>query len=678
MNLPQVLMGVAAGIGILAALTHGLVGFARRPPDRARIAFAVAAVAAAVGALSVLGLYVITDIDLHIAVMKWAFFPSTVVWTTAIVWFVAFLADVRPKPFLYALTAGFAFTLVVNAVLPRGILHEQKGGLMEMEAMGSPVMMMTDSSPHVLQNVTDLLTLVAFGFLCYAVYRVYRRPGRAGAHLLGIMTALLAVATLFDAIIEHRVVITFNTLYLSQLAFAVVIIAVTLALRRESLRLEAELHLYHAHMDEIVEARVRELDEAYALLELEAGERRVTEEALRRREEELDALQRMAGVLAGRATLAEALDEATAAIAGLFKARYARVRLVTVGDREDGVEAADTSAADTGSADAAGPDDLTGRPLTSLDLDVSSAAVHADVMIAADVVTWPGLPADVRSQAASEGFGHVLAAPLRATSGPAGALIIARDAGSGAFSPEEQQLARAAGEALAAVIEIDRLYRQAQKQAAAEERQALARDLHDAVTQSIYSATLIAEALPAVWERDPAEGAQNLERLRRLVRAALAEMRTLLFELRPAALSSAPLDTLLERLGDALGGQIDIVVDVHVDPALDLPPDVKIVFYRVTQEAFSNIAKHARASRVSARVLAGDSVATLTVQDDGRGFDPDAVPSDGHMGLRIMNERLARVAGTLTVHSTPGGGTTITAAWPSTASAVRPLERMGA
>jgi signal transduction histidine kinase len=155
-------------------------------------------------------------------------------------------------------------------------------------------------------------------------------------------------------------------------------------------------------------------------------------------------------------------------------------------------------------------------------------------------------------------------------------------------------------------------------------------------------------------------------------------MRTLLFELRPAALSSAPLDTLFERLGDALGGQTDIVVDIHVDPALDLPPDVKIVFYRVTQEAFSNIAKHARASRVSARVLSGDGVATLTVQDDGRGFDPDAVPSGGHMGLHIMHERLERVAGTLVVESSPGGGTTIRAAWPSTASATRPLERMGA
>ncbi len=676
MNLPQVLMGIAAGIGILAALTHGLAGFARRPRDRARITFALAAAAAATGALSVLALYSITDIDLHIKVMKWGYFPATVVWTGSIVWFVAFVADVRPMRFLLGLTAGFAFTLAVNVALPRGILHQDKGGLMEMDSMGGSVMVMTNSSPHVLQNVTDALTLVSFVFLCYAVYRVYRRPGSERAGYLGLMTALLAVATIFDAIIEHRIVISFSTLYLSQVSFAAVIIAVSLALRRESLRVETELQLYRTHMDELVEERVRQLDEAHAQLARETEERRATEEALRRREEELDALQRMAQVLAGRATLAEALDEANAAIAGLFKARYARVRLLTGDDSGDDDPAGQT-AAQAAARNATGAGDEEGAPvLTAFDLAVTGRAMRDGVMVAAEAAVWPDLPRDLRRQAADEGLGYVLAAPLAATSGPAGALVIARGDRGGPFSAEEQQLARTAGEALAAVIEIDRLYRTATRQAAAEERQALARDLHDAVTQSIYSATLIAEALPAVWARDPAEGEQNLERLRRLVRAALAEMRTLLFELRPAALETAPLDGLIERLGDALAGQTQIDVTIEVDD-VDLPADVKIAFYRVTQEAFSNIAKHARAAAVTARLLAVDGGATLTVQDDGRGFDSASVPS-GHMGLHIMSERVERVAGSLSVESGPGAGTTIRAEWLQTASDERPVERMGA
>jgi signal transduction histidine kinase len=257
-------------------------------------------------------------------------------------------------------------------------------------------------------------------------------------------------------------------------------------------------------------------------------------------------------------------------------------------------------------------------------------------------------------------------------------LLIARDASAGPFSPAERQLARTISDGLTAVIEIDRLHREEKEQAAAEERQALARDLHDAVTQSVYSATLIAEALPAVYERDPGEGLHQLERLRRLVRAALAEMRTLLFELRPQALETAPLDALLERLGDALAGQADIEVDVQADEDLGLPADVKVALYRVTQESFSNIAKHARATAVTARVTAEtDGLVTLRVTDDGRGFDPSAVRS-GQMGLHIMAERLERIGGSLTVESRPGAGTTITAVWRQTASDTAALETMGA
>ena len=229
--------------------------------------------------------------------------------------------------------------------------------------------------------------------------------------------------------------------------------------------------------------------------------------------------------------------------------------------------------------------------------------------------------------------------PLVAKELTLGTLSVARDQGA-PFSGEDRRLAETVADDVAAAVENERLHERQTEQAAEEERQRLARDLHDAVTQTIYSAALIAEALPAVWEREPSAGLSNLVRLQRLVRAAHAEMRTLLFELRPAALEATPLEALLDRLGDALAGQIKGTVDIRTADDIPLSSATKLVFYRVTQEAFNNIAKHARATQVEVDCVAdSDGVVSLRVHDDGRGFDPGEVGPD-RMGLRIMRERL--------------------------------------
>ena len=159
------------------------------------------------------------------------------------------------------------------------------------------------------------------------------------------------------------------------------------------------------------------------------------------------------------------------------------------------------------------------------------------------------------------------------------------------------------------------------------------------------------------------EGARNLAQLKRLVRAALAEMRALLYELRPAALEAAPLGSLLDRLGDVIAGQFQGTVTVRSDAHLELPAGVKLVLYRVTQEALNNIMKHANATEVDVNVVAADSVVSLYVHDNGTGFEPDRVGPSG-MGLRMMRERLEGAGGSFAVHSAPGRGTTVRAAVP--------------
>jgi signal transduction histidine kinase/streptogramin lyase len=208
----------------------------------------------------------------------------------------------------------------------------------------------------------------------------------------------------------------------------------------------------------------------------------------------------------------------------------------------------------------------------------------------------------------------------------------------------------------------EELRRSEMEKAVTAERSRLARELHDAVTQTLFSASLIAEVLPRLWAKDPERGQQQLEEVRLLTRGALAEMRSLLLELRPEALAQTKMDNLLRQLGRAMTGRTGVPVAVHADVQCLLPAEVQIALYRIAQEALSNAAKHAEASRVEVRFQCEAGQAELSIHDDGRGFDVDSVPP-GHFGLGIMQERATSIGTVLEVDSGPGGGTEVRVIW---------------
>lgn len=204
--------------------------------------------------------------------------------------------------------------------------------------------------------------------------------------------------------------------------------------------------------------------------------------------------------------------------------------------------------------------------------------------------------------------------------------------------------------------------REQASQAILQERQRMAQNLHDAVNQSLFSASLIAEVLPRVWERNPEEGRQSLEDLRRLTRGAMAEMRSLLAELRPLVLTDSELRDLLRQLGDAFTGRTDIPVQVTVKGEGALPTDVQVAFYRICQEALANIAKHARASQVELALQYDNDAVTLKIRDNGQGFDFTHTPA-GHYGQSMMRERAKAIGAQLSVASQPGAGAEIVICW---------------
>jgi signal transduction histidine kinase/ligand-binding sensor domain-containing protein len=203
---------------------------------------------------------------------------------------------------------------------------------------------------------------------------------------------------------------------------------------------------------------------------------------------------------------------------------------------------------------------------------------------------------------------------------------------------------------------------EAAREAVIAERTRLARDLHDAVTQTLFSASLIAEVLPDLYTMNPEEGKQSTEELRQLTRGALAEMRTLLLELRPSAVAQAKLEDLVRQLIEAIVGRARLPVQYRAEGQRPIPDDVKIAIYRIAQESLNNVVKYAKAKQVTVDLRQQPMGVRLTVADDGVGFDPAAV-GPAHFGQKIMRERAESIGARLSVQSEPGEGTVVTVLW---------------
>ena len=198
---------------------------------------------------------------------------------------------------------------------------------------------------------------------------------------------------------------------------------------------------------------------------------------------------------------------------------------------------------------------------------------------------------------------------------------------------------------------------QAAEKAIATERSRLARELHDAVSQTLFSTSLIAEVLPILWDRDQDEGHRRLQEIRQLTRGTLAEMRMLLLELRPSALVNTELDELLTHLCEAVSSRTLIPIAVHVSRC-ELAIEAKLALYRIAQEALNNLGKHSEASQAEVILSCSPGQVELRITDNGRGFDAACIP-ESSLGIRIMRERAEAVGATFEIRSQPGKGTDV-------------------
>jgi len=194
------------------------------------------------------------------------------------------------------------------------------------------------------------------------------------------------------------------------------------------------------------------------------------------------------------------------------------------------------------------------------------------------------------------------------------------------------------------------------EQAVVEERNRLARELHDSVTQSLYSLVLYSRALARLLPGDTsAEARDYVTRLERLAQDTLAELRLLIFELRPAALVEEGLVAALRSRLETVETRAEMDVRLEAPEGIRLPPAVEEGLYRIAQEALNNALKHSRATNVRVTLSVGGDSVYLAVRDNGQGFDPTAEHIAG-LGLTSMRERAAELGGELRIDAAPGKG----------------------
>jgi len=293
---------------------------------------------------------------------------------------------------------------------------------------------------------------------------------------------------------------------------------------------------------------------------------------------------------------------------------------------------------------------------------VGKVAESGEPLTSEDARGDPRIPPNIRAIVDPEEIRSLISAPIT-VDGQVFGVFSVNYSQPRSFGVEEQRVLVALAQRAGMAIENARLFEQAQQAAALGERQRLARELHDSVSQALYGIALGARTARTLLDRDPGRVAEPLDYVLSLAEAGLAEMRALIFELRPESLEAEGLVAALDKQAAAIRSRHGIEVETMLCEEPDVPLELKEPLYRIAQEALHNTVKHARASRAGIRLECGSERIVIEISDDGVGFDPTG-QFPGHLGLKSMRERVAALGGTIDVLSAPGDGVRVRAEVP--------------
>jgi signal transduction histidine kinase len=602
--------GITAGALAATAIVYLLIAIQRRRSERLFFAFGAFSFMMAVTTIVTVWLQKSGSVDEYTDLLKLFGVVSLLALLTMVGLVQAWTGAIA-RPVFIAYLVGSAVIAVLQLTLPAGLLAGEVSGLRTVNLFGETfVVHEAESSPW--RPVLDLFLLATLVIIALALWRGLRRGPRAEAAVLASGIGVFILVSQYDSLVDEGVA---NTPYLAPFGALVMVGVAAWHLARRMTGAERQLAEQATELEATVIERTAALMDANRRLEQQLAHQRLSVERLAALAQQFEAVN----ALALRTDTTDDLEHSLRSV------------LANLGDLLDA---------------------------RSITLRLTDPA--------------PPVPADISWQM-DEHLGdrdgeRTSYEPIVIGEQRLGELVV-EPADRRSLDTEEQRYIELTCDHLAGFLDRLELSDQIAASAVDAERHRIARELHDSVTQKLYSISFLADAVPALLEDDPDRASETVGRMRVLMLSSLAELRTLLFELQPEALAAAPLPRLLTQLAETFDSADSLTVTANVEAVTPLSPPTKLGFYRIAQEVLSNATRHSGSDDVTLELAQVDGVIELVVRDRGAGFDMQTT-AGGH-GLANMRQRATALGADLEV-DTAVGGTSVMLRWK-----VRGSERSG-
>lgn len=601
--------GIVAGTLAATALVFVLIAVQRRRAERLFLAFGLFGLAMAINTIVTVWMQKSESLTEYAELVK-LLGGTGLLTVLATVGLVQAWTGAIPRTVMMAFLAASAVIAVLQLTLPEGLLAAEITGLREVQLFGETfVVHQASSSPW--RPALDLYLLVMFALLLTALWRALRRGPRAEAIALAVGISGCFAVGMYDTLVDEGLV---STPYLAPFGAVFVVVAGAWLLSGRMGETERRLAAQTTQLEATVIDRTAALMDANRQLEGQVARQRASARRLATLAEQFETVNALALRHDDSDQLEQSLLSVLANLGNLLDAEAVTLRVTSA-------ESSDASVADIG----------WNRTDERYDSGESDVVTQIEPIVIG-----------------SRKLGELVVRPA-----------LDRELGT-----TEQRYIELTSGHLAGFLDRLELSDEIAAAAVDAERHRIARELHDSVTQKLYSVSFLAEAVPRQLDADPDQARDTVRSMRQVLLSSLAELRTLLFELQPDALHAAPLPTLIGQLADMFGAAAPISVETRLELVRPLPPDVKVGIYRITQEALSNAMRHSHADVVTVELHETDGTVELVVRDQGVGFDP-TIAIGGH-GLANVRRRAASLGADLDIESAPGIGTAVVVQWDAT------------